>query len=134
MFTYKTQIRLHHTDAAGLLFFANQLVLVHDAYEEFLIKLGFNYEDHLHKSVYLFPIVHVESDYKKSLFVGDKITIGVKVAGLGVTSFSLEYKICNKKGEVVGTAKTVHVAVNRKTKKKTTLPKAFRAVLERISG
>ena len=134
MFIYKTQIRLHDTDAAGLLFFANQLVLVHDAYEKLLQKLGFSFEAMLKKRGYFLPIVHVESDYKAPLFVGDEIAISVKVAHIGNTSFIFTYEIRNKRGLIVGTAKTVHVTTNKKTKKKITLPKDFRAALERISG
>ena len=35
-FIYKTEIRLHDTDAAGPLFFANQFTIIHDAYEQLL--------------------------------------------------------------------------------------------------
>jgi hypothetical protein len=36
MYTYQTTIRLHHTDAAGVVFFSNLFVIAHDAYESFL--------------------------------------------------------------------------------------------------
>ncbi len=134
MFIYKTQIRLHDTDAAGLLFFANQFVLVHDAYEKLLQKLGYSFEAMLKKRSYFLPIVHAESDYKTHLFVGDEIAISVKVAHIGTTSFTFSYEIHNKKGVLVGTAKTVHVTISKKTRKKIILPKDFRAVLEKISG
>jgi 1,4-dihydroxy-2-naphthoyl-CoA hydrolase len=133
MFIYKTQIRLHDTDAAGLLFFANQLVLVHDAYEKLLQKLGFSFEAMLKKRNYFLPIVHIESDYKAPLFVGDEITISVVVENIGTSSFTFIYEIRNKKRLLVGTAKTVHVTINKATKKKTNLPKDFRAALEKIS-
>lgn len=134
MFKYKTQIRLHDTDAAGLLFFANQLVLVHDAYEKLLQKLGFSFEAMLKKRGYFLPIVHIESDYKKPLFVGDEITIAVSVSHIGTSSFTFAYTIHNKQNILVGTAKTVHVTINKKTKKKITLPQDFRAALEKIYG
>lgn len=133
MFTYKTQIRLHDTDAAGLLFFANQLVLVHDAYEKLLSKIGFSFEAMLKKRGYFLPIVHIESDYKAPLFVGDDIAIKVKVSHIGTSSFTFVYEI-HSKNKLVGTAKTVHVTINKATKKKIPLPKDFRSALERISG
>ena len=133
MFEYKTQIRLHHTDAAGLLFFANQLVLAHDAYETLLSQIGLSYEKHLIKGVYLVPIVHIESDYKKPLFVGDKITIHLRVSKIGTTSFTLNYQFYNQRGVLVGNVKTIHVTMDKKTKKKISLPKAFRSALEKIS-
>lgn len=133
MFVYKTQIRLHDTDAAGLLFFANQLVLVHDAYEKLLQKIGFSFEAMLRKRGYFLPIVHIESDYKAPLFVGDEISIKVKVAHIGTTSFTFAYQI-HCKGKLVGLAQTVHVTISKKTKKKIPLPKDFRSALEKISG
>ena len=43
MFTYQTKIKLHDTDAAGVIFFANQFKIIHDAYESLLegIEFGF---------------------------------------------------------------------------------------------
>jgi len=93
MFTYKTKIRLHDTDAAGIIFFANQFKIIHDAYEEFLEKLGLCIQTILKKTGYFQPIVHAESQYKAPLYVGDKIIIAVKVGHVGKTSFSLEYSI-----------------------------------------
>jgi 1,4-dihydroxy-2-naphthoyl-CoA hydrolase len=129
MFTYKTQIRLHDTDAAGIIFFANQFKIVHDAYELLLEKFGFSFPHMLNNGKYFLPIVHAESDYKHRLMVGDKITIAIKVGHIGDTSFSFEYLI--HRGKVlVGTAKTVHVTIDHTTHRKTTLPKKLRTALE----
>ena len=133
MFIYKTHIRLHDTDAAGLLFFANQFSLIHDAYERLLSKIGFSFEAMLKKRGYFLPIVHAESAYKAPLFVGDEITIRVKLTHIGTTSFTFDYTIHNQKGILVGTAKTIHVTISKKTQKKITLPKDFRSALEKIS-
>ena len=66
--------------------------------------------------------------YKKSLFVGDLIEIQVTVEHVGTTSFTFAYTL--KRGTVlVGTAKTVHVTVSAKTKKKMTLPPKMRKAL-----
>jgi 1,4-dihydroxy-2-naphthoyl-CoA hydrolase len=129
MFTYKTQIRLHDTDAAGLIFFANQFKIVHDAYELLLEKFGFSFPQMLKGGKYFLPIVHAESDYKAPLAVGDKIAISIKVGEIGKTSFSFEYLIYRGK-TLVGTAKTVHVTINPKTKTKTPLPPKLRKALE----
>ncbi len=133
MFTYKTQIRLHDTDAAGILFFANQFVIVHDAYEKLLEKLGFSFATMLTKRSYFLPIVHAESDYKAPLFVGDRITIAITVGHVGETSFSFEYAIRNQKNILVGTAKTVHVTISKKSRTKIALPKEVRDSLEKFA-
>jgi len=130
MFTYKTKIRLHDTDAAGIIFFANQLKIVHDAYEELLEKNHLGFAMMLKKTDFFLPIVHVESDYIKSVFAGDKIVVAVKVGHIGKTSCSFEYTI--KRGTtLVGAAKTVHVAIDQKTRQKIPLPSILIAALKK---
>lgn len=132
MFTYKTQIRLHDTDAAGILFFAHQFAIVHDAYEQLLEKLGFSFPTMLNQRPYFLPIVHAESDYKAPLFVGDKITIRITLGQIGETSFSFIYTIHNQKNVLVGTAKTVHVTIDKKKRTKIKLPGEIRRSLEKF--
>lgn len=132
MYIYKTKIKLHDTDAAGLLFFSHQFELVHDAYESLLEKIGFGFADLIRKRAYFLPIVHAEADYKAPLFVGDEITISVTVATIGTTSFTFAYELRNKKKQLVGTASTVHVTMDKKTSKKIPLPLAMRRAIERL--
>src|SRR5580698_4219787 len=133
MFTYKTKIRLHDTDAAGIIFFANQFKIVHDAYEDLLEKFGWSFEKMLKGTNYFLPIVHAESDYLTPVFVGDKIVVAIKVGHIGNTSFSFEYTL--KRGKtLVGTAKTVHVTINQKSRQKITLPPALRRALEKYQS
>lgn len=131
MLTCKTKIRLHDTDAAGVIFFANQFKIIHDAYEDLLEKVGWSFRTMLKGKNYFLPIVHAESDFKTPVFVGDKIVITVKVGLIGKTSFSLEYTL--KRGKtLVGTAKTVHVAINQKNHKKVPLPSTLCQGLKQI--
>ena len=80
MYVYQTKIKLHETDAAGLIFFSNQFKLMHDAYESLLETIGFGFSDLIRKCDFFLPIIHAEADYKKPLFVGDVLEIQVKVA------------------------------------------------------
>ena len=130
MFTYKTKIRLYDTDAAGIIFFANQFKIVHDAYEDLLESFGWSFKAMLKGTKYFLPIVHAESDYKAPVHVGDDIVITIQVGHIGTTSFSFDYTL--KRGKtLVGTAKTVHVTINQKTSKKTPLPAALRKALSK---
>ena len=133
MFTYKTQIKLHDTDAAGILFFGKQFFYVHDAYEKYLEKIGYGFSNLIKNKNYFLPIVHAESTYKYPVHVGDELTIKVRLTSIAKTSIVFEYEITNKKGILVGTAKTVHVTINKTTSKKIPLPKAFRSALEKIA-
>jgi len=131
MFAYKVTIKLHETDAAGLLFFSQQFKLIHDAYEELLESFGIGFSVMLKKKSYFLPIVHAESDYKKPLFVGDRLIIEVTVGAIGKTSFTFEYRLLKNK-VLVGTAKTVHVTISKKTGKKIPLPSEMRKALKKV--
>lgn len=122
MYLYQTKIKLHETDAAGLLFFSNQFKLIHDAYESLLESIGFGFAELLKNKPYFLPIVHASSDFKSPLFVGDIIDITVIVDNIGTTSFTFTYSITNAKNVLVGTAKTVHVTMDKASQVKIPLP------------
>ncbi len=130
MYTYQVKIKLHDTDAAGLLFFSHQFELIHDAYEALLENIGFGFAELIKNKNYFLPIVHAESDYKLPLFVGDLIEIQVTVEKVGNTSFTFAYKLLNAKQQLVGTARTVHVTMDKATKKKIPLPKEMRVKID----
>lgn len=130
MYIYQHKIKLHETDAAGILFFSRQFQIIHDAYEVVLEKIGFGFPELLNNQSFFLPIVHAESDYKKPVYVGDLLEIEVRVKTLGKTSFSFEYAISNHKKELVGTAVTVHVTIDKKTKAKIAIPDLMREKIE----
>lgn len=124
---------MHDTDAAGILFFANQFKMIHDAYENLLEEFGWSFRKILQDTRLFLPIVHAQSDYLAPVRVGDKITIAITVGRIGETSFTLDYTL--RRGKVpVGRAKTVHVTVSRKTSKKIALPAPLRKVLNRYKS
>ena len=131
MYTYKTVIKLHDTDAAGILFFSHQFEIIHDAYESLLAKLGVGFPVLIPKKHYFLPIVHAESDYKAPLFVGDRITVQVELAHRGTTSFTFAYRLFKDK-KLVGTARTVHVTTDKKTKIKIPLPPDMRRAIGKL--
>jgi len=130
MYTLKTSIRLHDTDAAGLLFFAHQFKLAHDAYEGFMEEIGFGFASIIREAGFLVPIVHAEADYKTGLSVGDKVTIRLRTVNVGNSSFTLAYDLLDSGDRAVGSVKTVHVCMDKETRKKKPLPDGLRRALE----
>ncbi len=122
MFEYNTTIKMHETDAAGVLFFANQFKLVHDAYEAFLESKGFAIKDLLANMAFHLPIVHAETDFKAPLRVGDKVVVRLKLKKTGNTSFTLIHEIYKNGTELTGAGETVHVCINKDTDAKIALP------------
>ena len=132
MYIYQTKIKLHETDAAGLLFFSNQFKIIHDAYEALLETIGFGFAELIRNKDFFLPIVHSESDYKLPLFVGDVLEVRVKTEKVGQTSFTLAYTLLNTQQQVVGTARTVHVTVDKKANQKIPLPQDMRRKIENL--
>lgn len=133
MFSYPTSVKLHQTDAAGLLFFGNYFTLAHDAYQAFVESTGYSFAKILNDTEYLAPIVHAEGDYKAPLFVGDKVTVHLKADNIGTTSFTLGYEMVGARGEAIAKVSTVHVWVSRTDMQKRPLPDWLRAALEKIA-
>lgn len=131
MFVTYNKVRMNDTDMAGILFFANQFRFVHDAWEDLVEAEEMSFAHVLHKEDFLFVIVHVEADYLHALNIGDKLEIHVAVEKIGNTSFTLDYKIYNEKHDLVGKAKTVHVTIDKKHRKKIPIPEHLKAKLHK---
>lgn len=133
MFTLETSVKLHDTDAAGLLFFANQFLFAHDAYEAYLNSQGLGFARLLHEGNYKLPIVRAEADYPRALAVGDRLTIEMTTEKLSTHSFVLAFRLVRPDRFEVGRVRTVHVCVDG-AGGKIPLPTDLRAALEKIAG
>jgi 1,4-dihydroxy-2-naphthoyl-CoA hydrolase len=131
VYTYETTIKLRDTDAAGVLYFARQFDLAHDAYQAWLEEEGFGLRRIIEDADFMLAIVHAESDYAAALRVGDRIRISLCVANIGQSSFTMTYELSKEDGAKVGTAQTVHVLIDKKTRGKTPIPDDFGTVLKR---
>ncbi len=131
MYRFETTVRLHHTDAAGLLFFAAQFHLAHDAYESWMESIGYAFAPLLRTSPLVLPIVHAEADYKAPLSTGDRLTIEMTAEHIGEHSFVLAHRLLRGTQEV-GTAKTVHVLVDKRNGEKQPLPDKLKGELVKI--
>ena len=129
MFVEKVKIKMHDTDAAGLIFFGHQFKMAHDVYEEFMMSIGFSFAKLLREKDFFVPIVHAEADYKTPLFVGDELIVTLKIENIGKTSYAVSYEFNDAKGICVGAVRTVHVCISKKTKRKISLPKELKLAL-----
>lgn len=122
MFKIKEIVKLHNTDAAGIMFFGNYLKVAHDIFERFMSEIGFSLDYIINEADFLVVIGHSECDYKKSLKLGEKFELRLSVANLGRASFTLSYEFINEAGDLAAKAQTVHVALNKASKKTIALP------------
>ncbi|MCC5828872.1 MAG: acyl-CoA thioesterase [Phycisphaeraceae bacterium] len=112
MFLYQTSIRLQHTDAAGVMYFAAAFNLAHDAFEAFM-------DQHLplvsiiRQGDHIVPIVHAEVDFLAPLTLGDRIEIQITLAHRGDSSFKLAYVFQTQDGRPCAKLATTHTVVGR---------------------
>lgn len=131
MFIAKNKVRMHDTDMAGILYFPRQFRFAHDALEDLVESEGFSFDKVFHQEEFVFVIVHCEADYYSSLRVGDDVHIQVSVERIGSSSFTMIYEIYKTDHTHVGSAKTIHVTLDRVSRTKIPIPVVLREMLEK---
>lgn len=132
MYIHRTTVKLHDTDAAGVMFFGNQFHLAHDCYEAMMAHIGCSLASILASERYLVLIVRAESEYKKPLTSEEPIELRLTVERIGKSSYTIVQEIRNGSGELTGTVRTVHVSVDRATQKTCPLPETLRLALAKV--
>lgn len=121
-FQHKITIPFQDIDAAGIVFYAHLFRYTHEAYEQFMSKIGFSLVDIIREKKYLIPLVHAEADYHIALGHGDNVTVLLNVEKIGTSSFTLVYVFMDEQGNDRAIAKTVHVVLNAQDKNKISIP------------
>ncbi len=122
---------MHHTDAAGLVFYAEVFVLAHECYESFLEEQGMSLASML-EGDYIAPIVHAKADLKAPMRMSDKITIEMELARTGKSSYELACKFTNEQGKITANTTTIHAVIDKNTSKPIRIPQEFAKVLREM--
>jgi len=130
--TFETVIRLQHTDAAGVIFYARLFDLAHLAFEDLLDGLGHPLPQDLPNATLILPIVRAQADYRGALRLGDALRIDVDVAEVRSRSFSLAYRFTKADGSTAATCATVHAAVDRASGTSAQLPEDLATALRDV--
>jgi len=133
-FTSSRTIRFQDTDAAGVVYFANILVICHEAYEESLAASGINLKSFFTNSTVAIPIVHASVDFFRPMFCGDKILIDLTPQYLGSDYFEIAYKILTSDQQQVVKAITEHVCINPVTRNRQELSVQMRQWFQQWAG
>jgi len=79
------RVYYHDTDSGGVVYYANYLRHLEEGRTEFLRSLGIDTSEYA-KSGILFPVVHIEADYKAPARYGDVISVYTSVEKVGNAS------------------------------------------------
>lgn len=78
-------------------------------------------------------LAHIEIDYRKPVEGLGELTVGLDVTEVGDSSFEMAYEL-RFEGEVVATASTVLVVIDRETMKPTRVPDEWRETIAELRG
>lgn len=131
MYKYETVVRLHLTDAAGVVYFANFFVLAHECYESFLAQDN-SIGSIIGQGEYIIPIAHAEADYQMPLKVSEKVFVEMSLNKMSRCSFGLTYAFRNESGEVTADVKTAHIVLNKNTWKPVKIPQFLETILSHL--
>lgn len=130
MFTFDYTLRLHDTDAAGVVYFANLLRIAHEAYEAYLASRGVSIRRALDDRTLALPIVHAEADFRAPVKLGDRLAVHLTIAEVGSRSFTSRYAFLTGDGALAAEARLVHAVLDPESGRATTLPDDLAAILK----
>ncbi|MDD2703680.1 MAG: thioesterase family protein [Candidatus Omnitrophica bacterium] len=108
-FSIEKKIYYHDTDCGGVVYYANYLKFLEEGRTEFCADRGISLKELADKGA-VFPVVHVEVNYKSPARYQDIIRIHTKVAKVGNSSVHYDQKI-TRDGVLLVEAKTVWACV-----------------------
>ena len=128
--TYSRKIRFSDSDAQGIVFNANYLVYVDDTWTDFFESAGLPWADMVSQG-YELVLARTEIDYKDAARIGETIEVGMRVASLGVSSLSMEFRIwdANEPTRTIAEGKQVQVVVDAEDFQPTPVPDFLRSAL-----
>ena len=113
----KKKIYYHDTDCGGVVYYANYLKYLEEARSEYFEERGLIIKDMLKDGIG-FVVARQEIDYKSPSFYGDLLEVRTRVTDATLTRVSFEYDIVKDSGQLVASAKTIIVFVDKTLKPK----------------
>jgi acyl-CoA thioester hydrolase len=119
----KIQIRVRYgeTDQMGVVYHGNYPLYLEMGRIEWLRKLGVSYKKMEEEGVML-PVVALQINYKKSMGYDDLITVKTRLKKRPTVKIEFEYEITNENEEVLTTASTTLVFLNKATNRPMKIP------------
>ncbi|HLV41732.1 MAG TPA: thioesterase family protein [Brumimicrobium sp.] len=127
-FLYSAEIQLRvrysETDQMGYCYYGNYAQYFEVGRVEALRELGMSYKI-VEEKGYMLPVSSYNVKYISPAYYDDLLTITTKIIDLKGVRLYFSYDITNEKGQLVSTADTTLVFVDKKTMRPTTPPEDF---------
>lgn len=128
-FETKKTIRFRDGDPAGIMFFGNIFDFAHDAFEDFITHLGFEWKYWYQNADFAIPLRSTRSEYLAPLFPGKTYQVKICISHLGDSSFTAHYQFLNG-DKVHAIVELTHTFIDPKIIKKISIPENIRSVLQ----
>ena len=123
--TTEVKVRFNEVDSMGVVWHGNYVKYLEDGREAFGEKYGIRYLDFLRADV-IVPLVNIELDFKYPLKYGEKAIVQTKYVDCEAAKLIFEYVISrSSNNEVIVTAKSTQVFLNRNMELLLTFPEFF---------
>lgn len=130
-FESEKQIRFHHCDPAGIVFYPQYFVLFHELLEDWFDRgIGVDYAAFVSKERRGLPTAHIECDFKIPSKIGDIVQMRLAVMRLGTSSITLDVSVLAG-SEVRLTAKQVLVLISLEDGRVLPIPDDLRTRMSR---
>ena len=129
-FTVSRNIRFSDSDPAGIVFYAEFFRMFNDLFEDWLVKcLGIDFAEQFQTKQRMFPLVHVEVDFKEPRRMGQKMDLSLILTKLGRSSIC--YDIVGHDGDVeILRGSFVTCVASKKSMSTIEIPAEFRTRME----
>jgi 4-hydroxybenzoyl-CoA thioesterase len=129
-FTISRVIRFSDSDPAGIVFYAEFFRMFNDLFEDWLVKrLDIDFAHQFQNEQRMFPLVHVEVDFKESRRMGQTLDLSLVLTKLGRSSIC--YDIVGHDGDLeILRGSFVTCVASKKSMSTIEIPAEFRARME----
>jgi 4-hydroxybenzoyl-CoA thioesterase len=130
VFTATREIRFSDSDPAGIVFYAAFFRMFNDLFEDWLVKrLGIDFAYQFETEQRMFPLAHVDVDFREARRMGQKMDMSLILKRLGRSSIHYDI-ICHDDGLEILHASFVTCVASKKTMKTIEIPPDIRERME----
>ena len=113
----RRRIYYHHTDAGGVVYYANYLHFFEESRTELFRQKGIDLKELSAQGV-MFVVCRQEVDYRHPAFYADELKIETIVAKAQGVRIEFAHNVVNQKGEAICSARTVMACVSSELRPK----------------
>lgn len=122
IFEHNRRVRFSDADLGGVLFFGRFFELAHETLEEALATSPLGWDYWFQNSEFLVPIKHTEGDYVRPVLPGKPLQVKLSVTQISEHSVAFQFEF-SQESQLCAILNTVHVFVNKVTRKKLLVPR-----------